>query len=79
MCRSRSGAVLALLLVCAVVVATGKRNKGGVGQAEVECSDLATGAECVNRDCSAVSISSKTSAEQHDRRWCGVVDVNFPV
>ncbi|KAF0908244.1 hypothetical protein E2562_023865 [Oryza meyeriana var. granulata] len=49
MCRSRSEALLALLLVCtaAAVALVGKGNKGGTSRAEVECSDLAMGAECV--------------------------------
>ncbi|KAF0888620.1 hypothetical protein E2562_016087 [Oryza meyeriana var. granulata] len=47
MCKSRSEALLVLLLIYAATVAAGKGNKGRAGRAEVECSDLATGAECV--------------------------------
>ncbi|KAF0890526.1 hypothetical protein E2562_003741 [Oryza meyeriana var. granulata] len=49
MCKSRSEALLVQLLVCAAaaVVSAGKGNKDGAGRAEVECSDLATEAECV--------------------------------
>ena len=51
--KSRSGVLLALLLVCAAVAAAaaaavpGSKGTGGAGRAEVACSDLATRGECV--------------------------------
>ncbi|KAF0935571.1 hypothetical protein E2562_034444 [Oryza meyeriana var. granulata] len=66
MCRSRSKALLALLLICA---AAGKGNKGGVGRVEVEYSDLATGPSAWQ----AAAGASATGAEARRSMTCASV------